>query len=567
MTQADAIAILKTGQNVFLTGEPGAGKSHTVNAFVAWLRSHGISVAVTASTGIAATHIGGMTIHSWSGIGIAKFLSKNDLQEIATRDKLVRRLKDTRVLIIDEISMLDARTLTMVDAVCKTVRKNAAPFGGLQVVLVGDFFQLPPVTQGERAQFAFDAVAWTEAKLTVCYLTEQHRQEDAAFLGVLSALRMNELNDDHIALLNERKTSTAGDMTKLYSHNMDVDRMNTSELAKLMPKPFSFKMRHNGAKPLVEQIKRGCLSPEELVLKVGAKVMFTKNNPEWGVVNGTTGTVEGTQHGTGHPKVQLRSGRVVVAEPMDWSIIADGAPIASVVQVPLRLAWAMTVHKSQGMSLDAAFIDLSSAFAYGQGYVALSRVRTLAGLHLAGLNARALQVDPLVSERDEEFRALSTDAEDQLSTMTADDIAARHAQNIFTMGGTLQAKPVEGRGVLHTPESESEREPKPKKDAQRLEYTLELILSGKNIAHVAELRGRTAGTIINHLEKLKEKGRLPLDKIGHICTLDFVKLAAIHAAIADLGFTTMKPVHDRLNGKFGYETLRIANVLFVPPKK
>lgn len=556
MTQADAIAILKMGKNVFLTGEPGAGKSHTVNTFVAWLRSHGISVAVTASTGIAATHIGGMTIHSWSGIGIAKFLSKSDLQEIATRDKVVRRVKDTRVLIIDEISMLDGRTLTMVDAVCKEIRKSPAPFGGLQVVLVGDFFQLPPVTQGARAEFAFDAVAWSDAKLAVCYLSEQHRQEDAAFLGVLSALRMNELNDDHIALLNERRATTAGDMTKLYSHNMDVDRMNTSELAKLMPKSFTHRMRTKGAKPLVEQIMRGCLSPEELVLKVGAKVMFTKNNPEWGVVNGTTGTIDGTQHGSGFPVVLLRSGRKVTAEPMDWSIIADGAPIASVVQVPLRLAWAMTVHKSQGMSLDAAYIDLSSAFAYGQGYVALSRVRTLAGLHLAGLNARALQVDPHVSECDVSFRDASAEAEAVLWEMSAEDIAARHAQNIFSMGGTLEVK----KDVRQETLDVSATEPKPKKDAQRLEYTLELVLSGKNIAHVADLRSRTPGTIIEHLEKLKAKGKLPLDKISHICTIDKEKLAAIHAAMKELGFKPMKPVHDRLHGKFSYDALKIAHL-------
>lgn len=561
MTQDDALAILKTGQNVFLTGEPGAGKSHTVNAFVAYLRSHGISVAVTASTGIAATHIGGMTIHSWSGIGIAKFLSKADLQEIATRDKLVRRVKDTHVLIIDEISMLDGRTLTMVDAVCKTVRKSPAPFGGLQVVLVGDFFQLPPVTQGERVQFAFDADAWAEAKLTVCYLSEQHRQEDAAFLGVLSALRMNEMNEDHLALLNDRRTSVAGDMTKLYSHNMDVDRMNTTELAKLPGKPFTHTMRHQGARPLVEQIMRGCLSPEQLVLKPGAKVMFTKNNPEVGVVNGTTGTVEGQQHGTNFPTVRLRSGRIVVAEPMDWSIVVDGSPLASVVQVPLRLAWAMTVHKSQGMSMDAAFIDLSSAFAYGQGYVALSRVRTLAGLHLGGLNARALQVDPLVSERDVSFREASMEAEDTLAALSAEGIAARHAQYIFTSGGTLQPKVEEGTLASALGE-DTWKAKKSSKGAQRLEHTLELILSGKNIAHVAELRGRTPGTIIEHLEKLKAKGKLPLEKIQHICTLEREVLSAIHTAIAELGFEKMKPVHERLKGKYSYETLRIANVLF-----
>lgn len=561
MLQSDALAILKMGRNVFLTGEPGAGKSHTVNAFVAFLRSHGISVAVTASTGIAATHIGGMTIHSWSGIGIAKSLTRSEVSEIASRDKLARRVKDARVLIIDEISMLDGHTLTMVDAVCKKVRALPLPFGGLQVVLVGDFFQLPPVGRdGNVVQFAFDADAWSDAKFTVCYLSEQHRQEDAAFLGVLSALRSGEMTDDHVGLLKERlTTSSATDvasMTKLYAHNMDVDRMNATELAKLPGGVMTFTMRRHGARALVEQIMRGCLSPEELVLKVGAKVMFTKNNQELGVVNGTTGTVLGAQKTTGFPIVQLRSGRRVVAEPMDWSIILDGSPLASIVQVPLRLAWAMTVHKSQGMSLDAAFIDLSSAFAYGQGYVALSRVRTFAGLHLAGLNARALQVDPLVTERDASFREASMEAEAALAAMTADERQSSVAQYIFTSGGTLEAKYEEEKV-----ENDSRTVMKSSKGAQRLEYTLELILSGKNIAHVAELRGRTTGTIIEHLEKLKALGKLPHEKIGHIFPHDAASLAAIHAVIGEIGFTPMKPVHDRLFGKYPYETLRIANVL------
>lgn len=555
MTQNEALAILKMGRNVFLTGEPGAGKSHTVNNFVAYLRSHGIDVAVTASTGIASTHIGGMTIHSWSGIGINKTLNMYELAEIAARDKLARRIKATHVLIIDEISMLDGRMLDLVDRVCKTVRDNPAPFGGLQVVFVGDFFQLPPVGRdNEVVTFAFNSNAWQTASPVTCYLSEQHRQEDKNFLQILAALRRGEIDDDHREQLNERYTQKAGDMTKLFSHNADVDRINNGELAKLTTKPATFTMRRHGAKPLVEQIMRGCLSPEQLVLKIGAKVMFTKNNQELGFVNGTTGVVCNFDKESGLPMVELRSGRVITVEPMDWAIVVDGSPLAAIVQVPLRLAWAITVHKSQGMSLDAAYIDLSGAFAYGQGYVALSRVRTLDGLFLGGLNERALEVDPTVLARDEEFRQASNSAADELAAMDEEAISAAQAAMIVASGGTVAGgiKPI-------TKKNKETKE-------QRFTATLEIIVTGKTVTEVAELRGRTTGTIIEHLEKLKADGKLPIANILHIFTHDAPALAEIHTAITKLGFAKMKPVYEHLDGKFSYETLRIANLLYPTTK-
>ena len=147
MTQAQALDILKTGANVFLTGEPGAGKTHTINEYVRYLRARKVEVAITASTGIAATHIGGMTIHSWSGVGIKRSLSKYEIDTIASRDYIYKRVKKARVLIIDEVSMLSANMLTMVEAICRAIKQEKSAFGGLQVILVGDFFQLPPVTR------------------------------------------------------------------------------------------------------------------------------------------------------------------------------------------------------------------------------------------------------------------------------------------------------------------------------------------------------------------------------------------------------------------------------------
>src|SRR5687768_4164635 len=151
MTQHQALDILKTGANVFLTGEPGSGKTHTIRQYIAYLKEAGVDMAVTASTGIAATHIGGFTIHSWSGIGIKKTLSPYDVDRLATNERLVKRIARTRVLIIDEVSMLDAGVLESVNTVCQAIKQSEEPFGGMQVVLVGDFFQLPPVSREGEA--------------------------------------------------------------------------------------------------------------------------------------------------------------------------------------------------------------------------------------------------------------------------------------------------------------------------------------------------------------------------------------------------------------------------------
>src|SRR6185436_15127588 len=208
MTQEEALAILKTGLNVFLTGEPGSGKTHTINRYIEWLRERGVEPAVTASTGIAATHVGGMTIHSWSGIGIKKRVSDWDIEMIQAREKTALRIVQTKILIIDEISMLDAETLNSVDRVLRTLRRRPMqeeqPFGGLQVLFVGDFFQLPPVSRGEQSEFAFESNAWKAANPIMCYLSEQYRQEDADFLDMLAALRRGRFGSSHVSRLRSR---------------------------------------------------------------------------------------------------------------------------------------------------------------------------------------------------------------------------------------------------------------------------------------------------------------------------------------------------------------------------
>jgi len=555
MTQAEALAILKTGVNVFLTGEPGAGKSYTIRQYVNFLRSTGIDPAITASTGIAATHIGGMTLHSWSGIGINKTMNAAELNEIAGRDRLAKRIRATEVLIIDEISMFEGRTLNLVDAVCRTIKQSQQPFGGMQVVFVGDFFQLPPVSRsGEPIpQFAFDAESWRLANPVICYLSEQHRQEDETFLDILSALRRGTINDDHRHLLGERQVVFMDegfvDMTKLFSHNVDVDRMNTQELNRLEANPRTYRMHAYGAPPLIDQLKRGCLSPELLVLKEGARVMFTKNSTDGSYVNGTTGEVSGFSKDNGYPIVKLRSGRFIEAATTEWKIEAEGKTVAAIVQLPLRLAWAMTVHKSQGMSLDAALIDLSSAFAYGQGYVALSRVRTLAGLHLQGLNRRALEVDPNVLRQDEQFRTRSLEAKESMLALTEENLKQLHDEFIVARGGSLK-----GGGFAAKPKKQKAVKEK------RYEQTLTLIVGGMTVSQAANERSRTVFTIFEHLEELREMKALPLEKLGHLITGKEDDIRLIQAKFRVLDTTLLKPVHEFFQGEYDYDTIRLARL-------
>ena len=568
MTQNEALEVLKTGANVFLTGEPGSGKTYLVNQYVAWLRGHGIAPAITASTGIAATHIGGMTIHSWSGIGIKTELTQQDLRRIKDNRRAAKRIINAHVLIIDEISMLSARTFAMVDAVCRTVRGSQKPFGELQVILVGDFFQLPPVVRRDdnepgaqlgfgnelgnaNAQFAYASPAWTTLDPTVCYLSEQHRQEDTVFLEILSAFRAGVLSESHVKHLSERRVQITPEhegVTKLFPHNTDVHRLNERELAKLSGETHVFTMESRGNPKLVEQLKRGCLSPETLELKVGAKVMFTRNSIEGKFVNGTTGTVTGFEEHNSFPIVETRAGKRIVAEPADWSIEHELRILASITQVPLRLAWAITVHKSQGMSLDAAVIDLAQAFEYGQGYVAISRVRTLAGLYLLGLNDRALEVHPDILAKDAEFRTQSAEAMKKIHGMDVHEINRAQEKFIEDCGGNIEASNAPYTVV-------------PSRQSTYAE-TLALAKSGKTVKEIAAVRTLTEGTVVSHLEKLRLRGELSSDDIVNLITGQEAVIKEIHVAMKFLGAGPMKPIFEHFEGRISYDLIRLARLLF-----
>lgn len=402
MLQEQALEVLTSGKNAFLTGAAGTGKTYLLKQFIEHLKDNEISYAVTASTGLAATHLDGVTIHSWSGIGVKTSVSKQDITNLKKNVKY--NYRTTRVLIIDEISMLHAYHLDMIDKIARAVRNRDEPFGGMQVVFCGDFCQLPPV--GNDVVFAYESKAWKNCNLTVCYLTEQYRQNDTDDLvNILNNIRDNSVTvSTRYKLRNLACREPLGHFVKLYTTNIDVDRINRIELAKMDGETHTFDMNEYGSPLLVGPLKKQCLAKERLELKVGAPVLFIQNDPNKKYVNGTLGEIT-RFNALGLPVVTTRSGRSINVDVGEWKVEDHkGKPIASITQLPLVLAWALTVHKSQGMTLDAAEIDLRSAFCYGMGYVALSRVRSLEGLKLLGFNEKSLQIDPKILKQDKLFK-------------------------------------------------------------------------------------------------------------------------------------------------------------------
>ncbi len=562
MTQDRALDILKTGANVFLTGEPGAGKTYVINQYIAWLEAAGLTVAVTASTGIAATHIGGMTIHSWSGFGIKSELTPYDLDQIAGRERLVKRIKKAQVLVIDEISMLDGRGLDMVDQILRTVRQTADSFGGLQVVCIGDFFQLPPVTrQGDIMVYAFESKAWRNMNPLICYLTEQHRQEDEMLLGLLGSIRRNEIEEEHYTLLQEQKEIAYEHIepTRLYTHNVDVDTVNNRELALLPGGAKRYLMKGTGRKQLVEGLAKNCLSPEQLILKEDAMVMCTKNNFEAGYVNGTLARV--VRFDEGFPIIETADGREILIKPTTWELAEDNKVLASIEQLPLRLAWAITVHKSQGMSLDAAEIDLSKAFVYGQGYVALSRVRSFAGMKILGMHPNALMVDPKIVEQDKKFHQESEIVEDAFIAMEDKEVLDMHERFVVAHGGKVPSG--DEVGVVR---SAGERI----KAESTYAVTKEMLLKKSGVLEIAKARELTETTVWTHIERLVEDGDLAAAEIKHLEPADVDWQEArrvLDAAIDEHGIEKLKPIYEAAGERYDYVLVRLARMQYLLEKK
>jgi ATP-dependent DNA helicase PIF1 len=564
MTQEEALDILKLGNNVYLTGPAGSGKTHTLNTYISYLKDHGVEIGITASTGIAATHMNGVTIHSWAGMGIKDDLSEEELDALEEKEYLFKRFQKTKVLIIDEVSMLHDFRLDLVERICRALKRSEEPFGGLQVILSGDFFQLPPISRSgeEPARFIYHSDAWKAMDLRICYLEEQFRQSQEDFmLDVLNDIRRGEVDEDTMNHLRDRYRKTPKILgaegkevkpTKLYTHNVDVDTINDKELDNLETGSHVYEMRTKGRKPLVESLKKSCLAPQRLVLKEGAQVMFVKNNFDAGYVNGTLGTVVGFDK-IDAPIIQTLSsmgggrGKRIVVEESSWSIAEDGKVKAEINQFPIRLAWAITVHKSQGMSLDAVEVDLSKSFVPGMGYVALSRVRSLDGLKLLGLNQIAMQVHPEILQLDYELKSSSDNSVAALEKMSESE--KTKAQEIFLH----RISPSVRERELKRRENEKAQE----KKISTYERTKALIKKKFSLKEMAEARSMTEGTILGHLEKLKAKD--PDLDISYLHPEEerFVKIKKAFEKSAEGKLT---PVKRSLDDTYTFEELRLARL-------
>lgn len=562
MKQSQALEILKQGYHVFLTGQAGAGKTHLLNQYINYLHEHGVAVAITASTGIAATHMNGTTIHSWAGIGIHSDMDDKALQFLKRKDTLVERLKAVNVLIIDEVSMLHAKQLDLINKVLRYIREDPSPFGGVQVILSGDFFQLPPIGEKHEStkdKFAFMSQVWIELAhqsingspaIKVCYLSEQFRQNDDDKFGlndILNQIRTQSVSQNAIdTLLATKNNAIDINRTRLYTHNINVDKINQDELEKLDGKAYDFIAIAMGDKELLKALKKNARTPEILTLKKGAKVMFTKNNSQDNVFNGSMGEIVGFTKKDDEelPKVKLNDGRVLVVAFDNWSIDSeDGVPLASYTQIPLCLAWAITIHKSQGMTLEAAEIDLSKTFELGQGYVALSRIRNLDGLKLHGLNHKSLQLDSFAAAANRRFLSLSDECENWLNNLDHQTIS------------DAQAKFLQKNGNKHNHKTTTN-------EPNSIDQTLALFKQNKTIAQIAKERGLATSTIIEHLGKLIKNQRLSTEAISHLAPSDTV-LTQVKSALASLDYQNsddikLRPIYDQLNASVDFQTLRLA---------
>ena len=413
--QRAAVELAKEGRNCFVTGSGGVGKSFLLETLIAELEALGKRVHVTASTGIAAVNVGGTTLHAWAGVG----LGAEPVEELVVRLRFQKKAKARwacDVLVIDEVSMLDADFFDKLNAIGKRLRQRQAAFGGIQLVLCGDFFQLPPVSAGAR-RFVFQSVAWHEAQLHWIELTEVFRQADRAFVSVLERVRWGRLDAEVLATLQARvgaqlDTSDGIEPTRLYSTNAQVDRINADQLAALPGDAVQYRCRQTFSKltgderqKIGDKVAKDCAAQPLIELKIGAQVMLLANlNLELGLCNGSRGVVvrfadpKPTDVARFRaPIVRFVNGAELpiayyawrVKSPEGWSVLHE--------QLPLRLAWAMTIHKSQGMTLEKVEMSLN-VFERGQAYVALSRVRSLDGLSISNLRPEAIRAEPAVVE-------------------------------------------------------------------------------------------------------------------------------------------------------------------------
>lgn len=398
--QAQALEFLHSGENVFLTGGAGSGKSFLVREFRETVDPK--SMPLLASTGAAAVLLDGRTFHSFFGLGIMEGGVDGTRKRCLDNPKLMNRLRQIDGFIIDEISMIPGAAFNLAEEICREARSSGLPWGGLRAIVVGDFAQLPPVTKGTQRDWCFLSPVWEKSGFVNVILRENQRVADGGFIDVLNDVRQGELSEKVKEFLDShvREHDDWDKSPRLFSRRDHVEKFNQSELAQIPGEELIFDSVFFGTDRGIEQLKKSGPVPERLVLKVGCRVLFIQNDPNKRWVNGTRGTVVdvGTdEEGLERITIEKENFRHVTVDPVQFSLLdGDGQQQAAVVNYPLILGYATTIHKSQGSTMDEMWVNLTNLWEPGQAYVALSRLRTGQGLRLLGWSPKSFLVDPQV---------------------------------------------------------------------------------------------------------------------------------------------------------------------------
>jgi ATP-dependent exoDNAse (exonuclease V) alpha subunit len=393
--QKTAFEMLESGENVFLTGGAGSGKSYLVRCFREQVNPK--TFPLLASTGAAAVIIGGRTFHSFFGLGIMDGGEQATLARVQNDQRALKRIAQVDGIIIDEISMIPASALRVAEEISRQARNSDLPWGGMRVIAVGDFAQLPPVSRTNQREWCFQDSVWRKSGFLIAQLKHNQRLQEGEFLNVLADVRagvvtplVREFLDAHL-----REDDPDDKCTRLFPRRDQSEFFNQKELAEIQKPEVRIASIYLGLEKHIEILKKNCPVPAELVLKEGCKVMFVQNDVQKRWVNGTQGTVLAIE--SDRVIVEKQSGRDVTVEKSQFAIQdAEGNVIASVINFPLQLAYATTIHKSQGATLDSLWVDLTRLWEPGHAYVALSRLRTSQGLKLLGWTPKSIIADPAV---------------------------------------------------------------------------------------------------------------------------------------------------------------------------
>lgn len=406
--QKSVIEAIDKGQNILVTGGAGTGKSFLLNYLK---RNYGeAGIAITASTGIAAVNIGGSTIHSFSGIGLANMPIDQIISNLfgVKFAKIRKRILRTKILAIDEVSMISANLLEILDQVFRAVKQNDKVMGGMQILLFGDFLQLPPVAKYgddfKNSQFCFHSQSWQELDLKIFNFKEIFRQNDEKFIKILNNLRIGKIDEEDEENLRSRIKANDNNLsirpTILTSHNYKAEQINETELKKIPSQEQVYSAKYFGNDSKIELLKKNCLAQQSLRLKIGVQVMMIKNTYQKdGIINGSLGVVTSFSSKKNYPIVKFTNGVELTISTEEWVIekfdenTGEVVVEAGVTQIPLILSYAITIHKSQGLTLDKISCDLSEIFSPGQAYVALSRARRLEDVFINSIDFKKITAD------------------------------------------------------------------------------------------------------------------------------------------------------------------------------